>query len=62
MSSFARQREWAEQAALKKPDGDRFQLAMESLADRVLVGSMTTFCLDYRAGWFAARHPYPGEI
>lgn len=50
--SDARQREWAEQAALKKPDGDRFQLAIESLADGVLVGSMTTFDIDYRAGRF----------
>jgi len=50
--SAARQREWAEQASLKKPDGDRFQLAVESLADGVLVGSVSAFFLDYRAGRF----------
>ncbi|HEX8869449.1 MAG TPA: GNAT family protein [Lentzea sp.] len=50
--SSARHREWAEQASLKKPDGDRFQLAIESLADGVLVGSVSTFFIDYRAGRF----------
>ncbi|MDT7786234.1 MAG: hypothetical protein QOF58_4653 [Pseudonocardiales bacterium] len=51
-SSDARQREWAEQASLKKPDGDKFQLAIESLADGALVGSLSTFEVDYRAGRF----------
>lgn len=53
--SSARQREWAEQASLKKPDGDRFQLAIESLADGALVGSVSTFLIDYRAGRFGER-------
>lgn len=51
--SAARQREWAEQAALKKPDGDKFQLAIESLADGVLVGSLSTALIDHRAGRFS---------
>jgi RimJ/RimL family protein N-acetyltransferase len=50
--SAAAQREWAEQAALKKPDQDQFQLAIESLADGALVGALSTFFLDYRAGRF----------
>src|SRR2546428_12599838 len=50
--SAARQREWAEQAALKNPDNDRFQLAIESLADGVLVGSLSTALIDQRAGRF----------
>jgi RimJ/RimL family protein N-acetyltransferase len=51
--SAARQREWAEQAALKKPDDDTFQLAIESLADGALVGSVSTALIDHRAGRFS---------
>ncbi|MFI6094568.1 GNAT family N-acetyltransferase [Lentzea sp. NPDC051213] len=50
--SAARQRQWAEQAALKDPDQDRFMYAIESLADGVLVGMLSTSELDHRAGRF----------
>lgn len=50
--SAARQREWAQQTALKDPDGDRFMLAIESLADGVLVGMTSTALIDHRAGRF----------
>ena len=50
--SAASQREWAEQEALKKPENDRVLLAIESLADGVLVGSLVTAFMDHRAGRF----------
>ncbi|MEV6239078.1 GNAT family protein [Lentzea sp. NPDC051838] len=50
--SDARQREWAEKASLEKPDDDAFQLAIESLADGVFVGTVATFLTDHRAGRF----------
>lgn len=59
--SAARQREWAEQAALKNPDNDRFQLAIESLADGALVGSVSTALIDQRAGRFMYGVAIGGE-
>lgn len=50
--SAAKQREWAEQVALKDPDNDKFQLAIESLADGALVGALSTAMIDHRAGRF----------
>ncbi|MBM7857434.1 GNAT family N-acetyltransferase [Lentzea nigeriaca] len=50
--SASRQRQWAEQAALKEPDNDAFQLAIESLADGALVGALSTYFVDHRAGRF----------
>jgi len=51
--SAARQREWTEQVAVKKLEDDRFQLAIESLADGALVGSVSTALIDHRAGRFS---------
>jgi RimJ/RimL family protein N-acetyltransferase len=50
--SAARQREWAQQSALKEPAGDVVQLAIESLADGALVGMTSTALVDHRAGRF----------
>lgn len=50
--SAVRQRERAEQTALKNPDGDAFVLAIEALADGALVGSVSTALVDHRAGRF----------
>jgi RimJ/RimL family protein N-acetyltransferase len=51
--SAARQREWAQQAALKQVERDQFQLAIESLEDGGLVGSASTHSVDHRAGRFS---------
>jgi len=50
--SAARQREWTQKTALKDPDGDRFMLAIESLADGAHVGMTSTGEIDHRAGRF----------
>ncbi|KOV82900.1 GNAT family N-acetyltransferase [Nocardia sp. NRRL S-836] len=51
--SAARQREWAQEAALKKPQGDTVQLAIESLDEGRLVGMTSTHEVDHRAGRFS---------
>ncbi|MGW4209052.1 GNAT family N-acetyltransferase [Lentzea sp. NPDC004789] len=50
--SAARLREWAEKAALKKVEQDQFQLAIESIEDGRLVGTIGTHWTDQRAGRF----------
>ncbi|WP_158887280.1 GNAT family N-acetyltransferase [Amycolatopsis anabasis] len=45
-------RQWARTRATDEPGGDEFQLAIESLADRALVGSLSTTDTDRRAGRF----------
>ena len=50
--SAARQREAAQKAALKPVEGDQFDLAIESLEDGALVGTVGTFLTDHRAGRF----------
>src|SRR5688500_10711572 len=50
--SAARQRQWAEQSALKE-EGARVGLAIESLADGAFVGVLSTALHDERAGRFS---------
>ncbi len=46
-------RRWAEEAAVKPPDGDNFRFAIESLATGEVVGDLTTHDCDRRVGTFA---------
>lgn len=50
--SAAAQREWAQQTAVRKPEDDKLLLAVESLADGVVAGMVTTSEIDRRAGRF----------
>jgi RimJ/RimL family protein N-acetyltransferase len=50
--STARQREWAQKAALKPVERDQFDLAIESLEGGELVGLAGTHSVDHRAGRF----------
>ncbi|WP_112267011.1 GNAT family N-acetyltransferase [Lentzea terrae] len=50
--SAARQREFAEKAAVKPVDRDQFNLGIESLEDGALVGTVGTQSVDHRAGRF----------
>jgi len=45
-------REWAAEQATRKAAGDEFLLAIETLADRTLVGTLSTHRADQRAGRF----------
>ncbi|MEJ3653710.1 GNAT family protein [Actinomycetes bacterium KLBMP 9759] len=51
--SAAGYREWAQAQALDEGDDTQFRLAVETLADRTLVGSLSTDGVDQRAGRFA---------
>ncbi|SHF08548.1 GNAT family N-acetyltransferase [Streptoalloteichus hindustanus] len=51
--SAAGYRKWAADQSTHEPTGDDFQLAVESLADGVLVGAMSTLDTDRRAGRFS---------
>ncbi|ANZ41324.1 GNAT family N-acetyltransferase [Lentzea guizhouensis] len=51
--SAARQREWAQEASLKRPQDDRVRFAVESLDDGRLVGMTSTQEVDHRAGRFS---------
>lgn len=50
--SAAAHRAWAERQSTKQVDGDEFLLAIETLEDRTLVGSLSTGNIDQRAGRF----------
>jgi RimJ/RimL family protein N-acetyltransferase len=50
--SAAGSRQWAEEQSIRKPANDQFQLAIESLADQVLVGALSTGGTDQRTGRF----------
>jgi RimJ/RimL family protein N-acetyltransferase len=51
--SAAGYREWASERSTQKQDDDTFQLAIESLTDGALVGALSTFDIDQRAGRFS---------
>lgn len=50
--SAARQREFAQNVAVKPVEGDQFNLAIESLEDGALAGTVGTHSIDHRAGRF----------
>jgi RimJ/RimL family protein N-acetyltransferase len=50
--STAGMRQWAQERATEEPKNDLFWLAIESLEERVVVGSMSTGNVDYRTGRF----------
>ncbi|MGI5500593.1 GNAT family N-acetyltransferase [Lentzea sp. CA-135723] len=50
--SAAGQREWTQKIALKQSEDDKTMLTIESLAERVPVGLMSTARADYHAGRF----------
>lgn len=45
-------RAWATERATAKPDGDRFQLAVEAVGTGQIVGAVGSHHADARAGWF----------
>ncbi|MFD8020408.1 GNAT family N-acetyltransferase [Streptomyces lavendulae] len=45
-------RVWASERAAAKPDGDRFQLAVEALGTGEIVGAVGSHQADPRTGWF----------
>lgn len=51
--SAAGSRRWAEEEAIRQPEEDRFQLAIEALDGRQLVGALSTTETSRRAGRFS---------
>ncbi|MFE2267777.1 GNAT family N-acetyltransferase [Streptomyces lavendulae] len=45
-------RVWANERATAKPDGDRFQLAVEAIGTGEIVGAVGSHQADARTGWF----------